>query len=120
MPKMVSTSQSSRVSMRMSAAVVVAMVFPLLTFHELVEAADRAVGGAVLVQEAEALGLEFLEEVVPGDELQAFRELRLEVDAQDTSLSVAGAFDARRPSAAGVGPAADRGVIGGGLGVGQG
>jgi hypothetical protein len=56
-----------------------------LPLHELVEAADRAVGRSVLVEERELLFLELAEEVSPGDFFQLI-VLWLEIEPQYAGL----------------------------------
>ena len=69
----------------------------MLPLDELAEAADLAVMRLVLVEEGEIIVVEDLEELVPGNLLQALFRF-VEVDAQDAARPAS--LDARRMAAA--------------------
>jgi hypothetical protein len=86
-----------------------------LARHELVEAASSSARGCVLVQKSEVRLVEALEEVVPGERLQAALAAEpREIDAQDARTpAVARGRDDGWLAAALLCPSADLVVIGG-------
>src|SRR5262249_51520409 len=91
-----------------------------LALHEFVEAALLPVRRFFLVEEREFLGVEFAEELLPGNPLQTLVR-RIEIEPEDSGAALPGrGGDGRGLAAAVLRPAADGVVVLGGLGVGHG